>query len=89
MRCVELETELDFVRCKINSAEKRRDASEEIAHELREAAATAEKRVAELEDALTQRTAKVKEMGSSLDEVNKLFHKSMESLSYKVSRTKA
>ncbi len=71
---------------RINSVEERRKAAEEIARESQKVAATARRRTAELEDALTQRIAREKELELSLDEANKLFHKSMESLSYKVSR---
>ncbi len=88
-RCVELETELDFVRCKVTSAEKRRDASDAIIRELREVTTAAEKRIAKLEDSLTQRNAKVKELESLLDKGNNVFCEPMETLSYKVSRTKA
>ncbi len=76
-RCVRIETEVNFVRTRINAAE-------EIARESQQVATTARKRIAELEYALAQRIARVKELELSLDEVNKLFDKSMESLSYKV-----
>ncbi len=85
MCCVELETELDFLRCRISSAEKRRDASEEAAQELQEVVTAIEKRVTELQYTLTQRNRRVKELESSLDEASKLFQKSMESSSSKVS----
>ncbi len=83
-RCVRIETEVNFVRTRINAAEERRKAAEEIARESQQVATTARKRIAELEYALAQRIARVKELELSLDEVNKLFDKSMESLSYKV-----